>query len=74
MLEMVRQLIGVVPDCDRYLEIWPTGFRTYNLIVPQFPEYPAGHIRPRRAQSAGRVSHVHGQPRGGMPLLYGPHV
>jgi hypothetical protein len=25
LLELVRALIGVVPDCDSYLEIWPTG-------------------------------------------------
>jgi hypothetical protein len=34
LLELVRRLIGVVPNCDSYLEIWPTGFRSYNVIVP----------------------------------------
>lgn len=40
LLELVRVLIGVVPDCDRYLEIWPPAFRTYNLIVPNFLNLP----------------------------------
>ncbi|MEM7273177.1 MAG: hypothetical protein AAF547_08875 [Actinomycetota bacterium] len=41
VLEMVRTLIGVVPKCDPYLEIWQPGFRTYNLIVPNFLNLPA---------------------------------
>ena len=41
VLEMVRTLIGVVPNCDPYLEIWQPGFRTYNLIVPNFLNLPA---------------------------------
>jgi len=40
LLELVRILIGVVPNCDRYLEIWPPAFRTYNLIVPNFLNLP----------------------------------
>lgn len=40
LLELVRILIGVVPNCDKYLEIWPTAFRTYNLIVPNFLNLP----------------------------------
>ena len=40
MLELVRQLIGVAPNCDELLEIWPTGFRTYNLIVPNSLNLP----------------------------------
>jgi hypothetical protein len=36
MLELVRTFIGVVPNCDGYLEIWPPAFRTYNLMVPNF--------------------------------------
>eukprot|EP00961_Rhodomonas_salina_P015859 213129-Rhodomonas_salina.1 len=31
---IVRVLIGIVPRCDAYLEIWPTAFKSYNLIVP----------------------------------------
>ena len=41
MLKLVEQLIGVVPNCDPILEIWPTGFRTYNLLVPNLLNLPA---------------------------------
>lgn len=40
LLELVRVLIGVVPNCDRYLEIWPPAFRSYNLLVPNFLNLP----------------------------------
>jgi len=40
LLELVRTLIGVVPNCDPYLEIWPTAFRTYNVMVPNFLNLP----------------------------------
>jgi hypothetical protein len=40
LLELVRRLIGVVPNCDPMLEIWPVAFRTYNLIVPNFLNLP----------------------------------
>lgn len=42
LLELVRVLIGVVPNCDAYLEIWPPAFRTYNLLVPNFLDLPSG--------------------------------
>ena len=45
VLAMVNVLIGVVPNCDRYLEIWPAGFRTYNLMVPNFLNLPVGLLR-----------------------------
>lgn len=41
ILQMVDVLIGVVPNCDPYLEVWPPGFRTYNLMVPNFLNLPA---------------------------------
>jgi hypothetical protein len=41
MLKLVRELIGVVPNCDSFLEIWPAGFRTYNLLVPNLLNLPA---------------------------------
>ncbi|MFV0526880.1 MAG: carboxymuconolactone decarboxylase family protein [Acidimicrobiales bacterium] len=41
LLKLVRELIGVVPNCDRYLEIWPPGFRSYNLLVPNLLDLPA---------------------------------
>ena len=40
MLQIVRILIGVVPNCDPVLAIWPTGFRTYNLLVPNLLNLP----------------------------------
>lgn len=40
LLKLVRILIGVVPNCDPYLEIWPPAFRTYNILVPSFLNLP----------------------------------
>jgi len=40
LLELVRTLIGVVPNCDAYLEIWPPAFRIYNILVPNFLNLP----------------------------------
>ena len=40
VLQMVETLIGVVPNCDPYLEIWEPGFRTYNLVVPNLLNLP----------------------------------
>ncbi len=33
-------LIGVVPNCGTYLEIWPPAFHTYNILVPNFLNLP----------------------------------
>lgn len=41
VLKMVRELIGVIPNCNPILEIWPTGFRTFNLLVPNLLNLPA---------------------------------
>lgn len=40
LLELVRRLLGVVPNCDAYLEIWPPAFRTYNIMVPNLLNLP----------------------------------
>jgi len=40
LLELVSILLGVVPNCDRYLEIWEPAFRTYNTMVPNFLNLP----------------------------------
>src|SRR5687767_7631901 len=40
LLELVRRLIGVVPNCDPYLEIWPPAFRSYNVMVPNLINLP----------------------------------
>jgi alkylhydroperoxidase family enzyme len=41
LLKLVEILLGVVPNCDPYLEIWPPAFRTYNIMVPNFLNLPA---------------------------------
>ena len=40
LLELVRKMLGVVPNCDPYLEIWPPAFRTYNVMVPNLLNLP----------------------------------
>jgi alkylhydroperoxidase family enzyme len=40
LLELVHTLLGVVPNCDSYLEIWPTAFRSYNVMVPNMLNLP----------------------------------
>ncbi len=40
LLRLVDAVLGVVPNCDRYLEIWPPAFRTYNIMVPNFLNLP----------------------------------
>lgn len=45
LLQMVETVLGVVPSCDRYLEIWPVGFRTYNLLVPNLLNLPVPVLR-----------------------------
>lgn len=40
MLRLVQELVGVIPNCDPLLEIWPIGFRTYNLLVPNCLNLP----------------------------------
>lgn len=44
VLQMVDVLIGVVPNCDQYLEVWQPGFRTYNLLVPNFLNLPGSLV------------------------------
>jgi hypothetical protein len=40
LLNLVRELIGIIPNCDPILEIWQPGFRTYNLLVPNMFNLP----------------------------------
>jgi len=40
VLALVKELIGTIPNCDPILEIWPIGFRTYNLLVPNLLNLP----------------------------------
>lgn len=39
-LAIGRKVLGVVPNCHAYLEIWPVGLRSYNLLVPNFLNLP----------------------------------
>lgn len=41
VLQMVRELIGVIPNCNPVLEIWPPAFRSFNLLVPNLLNLPA---------------------------------
>lgn len=41
LLNLVRELIGIIPNCDPTLEIWQPGFRTYNLLVPNMFNLPS---------------------------------
>ena len=38
--ELARAMLGLIPNGAGYLEIWPVGFRTYNLIVPNLLNMP----------------------------------
>jgi alkylhydroperoxidase family enzyme len=40
LLVLVREMIGIVPNCDPFLEIWPPGFKAYNLLVPNMFNLP----------------------------------
>ena len=40
LLALVDTVLGVVPNCDRYLEIWPPAFRSYNVMVPNLLNLP----------------------------------
>lgn len=39
-LQLVKRLLGVIPNADGYLEIWPPAFRTYNVLVPNLLNLP----------------------------------
>jgi alkylhydroperoxidase family enzyme len=41
LLNLVKELLGIIPNCDPILEIWQPGFRTYNLLVPNMFNLPA---------------------------------
>jgi alkylhydroperoxidase family enzyme len=40
LLDLIRTMIGVVPGCFPYLEIWPVGFRSYSVMVPNLLNLP----------------------------------
>lgn len=39
-LAIGRKVLGVEPNCHPYLEIWPAGLRSYNLLVPNLLNLP----------------------------------
>lgn len=45
LLRLVETVLGVVPNCDRYLEIWPPAFRTYNILAPNLLNLPVPVLR-----------------------------
>jgi hypothetical protein len=45
LLRLVDTVLGVMPTCDPYLEIWPPAFRTYNIMVPNFLNLPVPILR-----------------------------
>ena len=67
LLELVRKLLGIVPNCDPYLEIWPPAFRSYNVMVPNLLNLPFliwGFGAPRR--SVGLAMYVSSRTAGCM--------
>ena len=40
LLALADKLLGVVPNCHPYLEIWPTAFRSYNVMFPNLVNLP----------------------------------
>ena len=40
VVRIVRELIGVIPNCNPYLEIWPPAFRIFNVVIPNLLNLP----------------------------------
>ena len=40
MISLAREVLGVYANCYSLLELWPVGFRTYNLLIPNFTNIP----------------------------------
>lgn len=40
LLRLAQELLGTVPNCHPYLEIWPPAFRAYNLLMPNLLNMP----------------------------------
>lgn len=40
ILQLVKILIGTIANSNPVMEIWPTSFRTYNLLVPNLLNLP----------------------------------
>ena len=35
-----KAMLGVVPNAYPYMEIWPVGFSTYNVLIPNLVDFP----------------------------------
>lgn len=42
---IVKVMIGIVPVCDSYLEMWPKAMKSYNLLVPNLTNAPFTQMR-----------------------------
>jgi hypothetical protein len=51
LLRLVDTVLGVVPNCDRYLEIWPPASRTYDILVPNLLNLPVPVLGVGRPQA-----------------------
>lgn len=40
VIAVVRELIGVIPNSNPYLEIWPPAWRTFNVLIPNLLNLP----------------------------------
>jgi alkylhydroperoxidase family enzyme len=40
LFELIRTLLGVLPKSVQYLEIWPTGFRSIGVMIPNLLNLP----------------------------------
>ncbi|MGF1595961.1 MAG: carboxymuconolactone decarboxylase family protein [Acidimicrobiales bacterium] len=44
LVYLVKELIGVIPNCNPYLGIWPPAFRILNVLVPNLLNLPASLV------------------------------
>lgn len=56
VLSLVQHMIGVQPTCDMVLEIWPPCFACYNIIVPNFLNFPQSLLGAPGAVDARLIS------------------
>jgi alkylhydroperoxidase family enzyme len=56
VLSLVQHMIGVQPTCDMVLEIWPPCFECYNIIVPNFLNFPQSLLGAPGAVNARLIS------------------
>ena len=59
LLRLVDTVLGVVPNCDRYLEIWPPAFRTYSMAFGEEWSTPAVPPGSPTIDRQNRVANIH---------------